>query len=87
MPSKRLSSFCLSVHYCEPILNGLSLQLTHPTFFPLDISTEETIFYLVILVIDAEPLPQVAEHHRAVLFEFKAAGQVLSEGYKCVEEC
>lgn len=35
---------------------------------------------LVVLVIDAEPLPQVPEHHGTVFFELKATGQVFSEG-------
>lgn len=33
---------------------------------------------LVVLVINAEPLSQVSEHHGAVLFKLKAARQVLS---------
>lgn len=35
---------------------------------------------LVVLVVDAEPLPQVPEHHGTVLFELKATRQVFSEG-------
>lgn len=34
---------------------------------------------LVVLVVDAEPLPQVSEHHGTVLFELKATRQVFSE--------
>lgn len=32
--------------------------------------------YLVILVIDAKPLPEVSEHHGAVFLELEAAGEV-----------
>ena len=35
--------------------------------------------HLIVLVVDAEPLPQVPEHHGTVLFELKAAGQVFSD--------
>lgn len=35
--------------------------------------------HLVVLVVDAEPLPQVSEHHGTVLFELKATRQVFSE--------
>lgn len=36
--------------------------------------------HLVVLVVDAEPLPQVSEHHGTVFFELKATRQVFSEG-------
>lgn len=35
--------------------------------------------HLVVLVIDAEPLPQVSEHHGTVLFKLKATRQVFSD--------
>ena len=35
---------------------------------------------LVVLVVDAEPLSQVSEHHGTVLFELEAAGKVFSGG-------
>lgn len=35
--------------------------------------------HLVVLVVNAEPLPQVSEHHGTVLFELKATRQVFSE--------
>lgn len=36
--------------------------------------------HLVVLVVDAEPLPQVSEHHGTVFFELKATRQVFSDG-------
>lgn len=32
--------------------------------------------YLVVLVINAKPLPEVSEHHGAILLELEAAGEV-----------
>ena len=34
--------------------------------------------YLVILIVNPKPLPEISEHHGAVLLKLEAAGEVLS---------
>ena len=43
-------------------------------------SSQLQVSHLVVLVVDAEPLPQVSEHHGTVLFELKSTRQVFSDG-------
>lgn len=63
---------------------GLKTIFIHQSQLVCIFSAEETD--LVVLVIDAEPLPQVSEHHGTVFFEFKATRQVFS-GKKETELC
>lgn len=48
-----------------------------PLSDPSDFEKKAHSQYLVILIINPKPLPEIPEHHGAVLLKLKAAGEVL----------